>query len=81
MKLRHAFADQYRGRFEAWNAQIDQFLGSLPERRRSSRPVRRLLAQRRRVRSELFRREPQRPEVEREWRRLRRTWLETLDDL
>jgi uncharacterized coiled-coil DUF342 family protein len=74
--------ERLRARYEAWDAQINQFLELLPERRKRSPRLRELMAEHGEVRDSIAawtgsRREVR--ELERSWRRLRRAWEDLLE--
>jgi len=84
MEAIDAFSERFRGRFDAWDEQIDLLIRELPERQRRSEPIRRLIKQRGRVRHWIEHAPTgarQYRQLDREWRDLRRTWLTTFREI
>jgi hypothetical protein len=81
--LKRPSRERLRARYEAWDAQINQFLALLPERRKRSPRLRKLMAEHDEVRDSIAAWTGSRHEVrelERAWRRLRRAWSELLEN-
>jgi hypothetical protein len=81
--LTRSSRERLRARYEAWDAQIHQFLELLPEGDRRSPRLRELMAEHGDVRDSIAtwrgtRREVR--ELERSWRRLRRAWSDLLEN-
>ena len=74
--------ERFRGRFEAWNAQIQIMLGEVPARWRNSRALRLLREHHRAVEDRIrgatgSAREVR--ELEREWSQLKYAWLRAIE--
>jgi len=74
--------DHFRGRFEAWNAQIQILRREVPERWRRSRAMRLLVEHHEHLRDRIRAAtggERESRELEREWSQLKYAWLRAID--